>query len=311
MTVLSYDYQTNCNPIPPSERDLQTVRAEYFKKVTNEIPTHLEGICFDQSGSTMYFNATMTGRVYKMDMDTKEIEIIWDDDTRRAYGLKRHPDGRLFVGCFPKTAPAGIVILSPEGEQLDFILEGKKIDDLAFANDGSFYASEFVGNVFDRKGAIYHVSADCKNVEKVVDGLAGPNGVALSPDGKILWITEYDGGQILRHTLGSDFTSVVYHTTGFHGPDSCEVDGDGNLYVALTFQGRILILNRDGFPIGQILMPKREQGRNLLGTHATVRPGTKEIYISCADDTTDEGSWIMKSEAFAGPDENAFCAKRL
>lgn len=53
-------------------------------------------------------------------------------------------------------------------------------------------------------------------------------------------------------------------------------------------------------------MPDRDKGRNLIGTHATVRPGTRELYISCSDDETDEGSWIMKAEAFAEPNMDAF-----
>ena len=101
-------------------------------------------------------------------------------------------------------------------------------------------------------------------------------------------------------------SSIVYHTTGFHGPDSCEVDADGNLYIALTFQGRILILNKDGFPIGQILTPGREQGKNLISTHATVRPGTNEVYITCSDDTTGSGSWIFVAEGFAGAPMTSF-----
>lgn len=300
MGVFNYDYATNCNPIPPSEAALPTVTAEEFVKVSDKIPFHLEGICFDKTGSTMYFCSTDIGRVFRLDMATKKVEQIWADEGLRSFGLKRHPDGRLFVCCFGITRKPGIAILSSEGEELDFILEGHSLDDLIFAKDGSFYASEFTGNVYDRSGAVYHVSADGKTVTPFLQNLAAPNGVALSPDESILWVTEYDAGQILRVPISGAYTSTVYHTTGFHGPDSCEIDADGNLYVALTFQGRILILNRDGFPIGQILTPGREVGRNLIGTHAIVRPGTKEVYISCSDDTTDSGSWILKSEGFAG-----------
>lgn len=309
MSKLHYDYNTNCNPIPPSEQALQTVVAEEFVKVTDKKPFHLEGICFDKTGDTMYFCATDMGRVFRLDMNTKEVTQIWKDEGLRSFGLKRHPDGRLFVCCFGITRKPGIVILSPEGEELDFIMEGYRFDDLIFAKDGSFYASEFIGDVFDRKGGVYHISADLKTVTPYITNLAAPNGVALSPDESVLWITEYNAGQILRTPVAGGWSSVVYHTTGLHGPDSCEVDGDGNLYVALTFQGRILILNKDGFPIGQILTPGREEGRNLLGTHATVRPGTNEVYISCSDDTTDSGSWIFKAEGFAGAAMDSFMYK--
>ncbi len=49
-------------------------------------------------------------------------------------------------------------------------------------------------------------------------------------------------------------TTVAYHFTG-PAPDSMRADSDGNLYVALYGQGRILTFNRNGIPIGQVLLP--------------------------------------------------------
>lgn len=44
------------------------------------------------------------------------------------------------------------------------------------------------------------------------------------------------------------------------------VDGKGNVYVAIYGQGRVLVFNNKGIPIGQILLPEREKGLNLLST---------------------------------------------
>ena len=302
----TYDYETNCNPIPPGEKDLPTQTAEYFVKVTDVIPTHLEGVCFDRTGDNMYFCSTDIGRVFKLDMKTKELKIIWEDEGLRSFGIKMHKDGRIFACCFGTKRKPGVYVLSPEGEELEVLLEGQEIDDLIFDRDGGFYASKFIGNVYDPAGGVYYVSPDFKTVTPYAENLAAPNGVALSKDEKILWITEYCGGRLLRTPVGGGWGSVPYHFTGFHGPDSCEIDDDDNLYVACTFQGRIMVFNRDGFPIGQILTPKREEGRNLISTHATLRPGTDEVYISCSDDTTDEGSWIFKAKGFAKAYEGAF-----
>ncbi|MFC7542566.1 hypothetical protein ACFQU2_28105 [Siccirubricoccus deserti] len=41
------------------------------------------------------------------------------------------------------------------------------------------------------------------------------------------------------------------------------VDAEGRVYVALYGQGRVLILSREGLPIGQVLLPGRDEGRNL------------------------------------------------
>ena len=309
MSVFEYDYKTNCNPIPPAERDLPTVTAKMFLHVSDVVPHHLEGVCFDRAGENMYFCATDIGRVYHYSFASQELKEIWRDEGLRSFGLKRHPDGRLFVACFGRSREPGLVILSPDGEELAHELRGMELDDFCFCADGSFYAANFIGNVYDRVGKVVHISADCKTVTTHAGNLAGPNGIALSPDEKILWITEYCGGRLLRTPVGGGWGSAPYAFTGYHGPDSCEIDCDGNLYVAMTFQGRILIFNRDGFPIGQVLMPERELGKNLISTHAAVRPGTKELYITCSDDTFG-GSWIMKSEAFAEPCMTSFALKK-
>lgn len=298
MAIFNYDYKTQCNPIPPSEQGLLTVTAEPFLHVTDIVPRHLEGVCFDQSGENMYFCSTDIGRVYHYNFAEKELNEIWTEPGVRSFGLKRHPDGRLFVTCFPQGKTGGLYILSPEGSLIETALEGISIDDVAFCADNSFYASEFIGDVFNRSGCIYKVSANLKTVTPHIPNLAAPNGIALSTDERVLWITEYNGGQLLRTPVNGGWSGVCYSFTGWHGPDSCEIDSDDNLYVAMTFQGRILIFNRDGFPIGQVLMPDRETGHNLLSTHATMRPGTKELYITCSDDTYG-GSWIFRSESFA------------
>ena len=39
------------------------------------------------------------------------------------------------------------------------------------------------------------------------------------------------------------------------------IDSDDNLYVAMYGQGRVLVFNKRGYPIGQILMPGRDEGK--------------------------------------------------
>jgi sugar lactone lactonase YvrE len=43
-------------------------------------------------------------------------------------------------------------------------------------------------------------------------------------------------------------------------------DADGNLYVAMYGQGRVMVFNKNGLPIGQVLLPGRRDGHNLRST---------------------------------------------
>ena len=64
------------------------------------------------------------------------------------------------------------------------------------------------------------------------------NGVALGPDGKVLWATEFGRNLLHRVELADATTptilgtSIPYHFTG-PAPDSMRIDADGNVYVAV------------------------------------------------------------------------------
>jgi lactonase len=49
-------------------------------------------------------------------------------------------------------------------------------------------------------------------------------------------------------------------------------------------QGRVLAFSPQGIPIGQILLPGREKGRNLKTTSMAIKPGTNEMVIVTGDD---------------------------
>jgi lactonase len=129
------------------------------------------------------------------------------------------------------------------------------------------------------------------------------NGVALSPDGKELWATEFSRNLLHRVELaeatkiGPFGTAVAYHFTG-PAPDSMRADNDGNLYVAIYGQGRVLVFNRNGIPIGQVLLPGREEGHNLSSTSMAIRPGTDDLYIVTNDGKGGQGATIFHARAF-------------
>lgn len=300
-SVFNYSFKENCVPIPLHEQGLPTLTAEPFIQVAKNEKIHLEGVCFDRTGENMYFVGIAMGRIYKYNFASKELKLFWEDSSIRAMALKIHKDGRFFIPCWGNSREPGLVVLSPDGEELAHICKGMLLDDLTFASDGSFYVTDFDGNVYNRIGGVYHVSADLKTVTPLVKNLAGPNGLVLSPDENTLWVTETCGGTLLRIPVAGGWGSVCYNFTGFRGPDSCEIDADGNVYVAMSEQGRVMIFNHFGYPIGQVLLPEREKDNNLGTTHATVRPGTKELYICCFSDNYGGSAWIMKSEAFAPP----------
>lgn len=99
-------------------------------------------------------------------------------------------------------------------------------------------------------------------------------------------------------TIAPFGTAIAYHFTG-PAPDSMRADVDGNLYVAMVGQGRILAFNRNGIPIGQVLLPGRDEEHNLQSTSVAIRPGTDDLYIVTNDRKGGQGSTIFHAKVFA------------
>lgn len=176
-------------------------------------------------------------------------------------------------------------------------------NDLVFDVRGGFYFTDFRGASTDPKGGVYYVSPDFGTITPVLPRLALANGIALSPDGKELWATEFSRNLLHRVELANATTStpfgtaIAYHFTG-PAPDSMRADNDGNLYVAMYGQGRVLVFNRNGIPIGQVLLPGREEGHNLSSTSLAIKPGTNELYIVTTDGKGGRGSTIFHAKGF-------------
>lgn len=304
-TALTYDARTQGPaPIPPSERTLQTATAESWFKVSDENHV-LEGAIFDSNGNLLVCNVT-DRRVLRLTADKQRSTIVTVKDFAPG-GLALHKDGRLFIAALDLEKGLGTIIaVSPDGSGMETIIApnaGYLPNDLVFDDRGGFYFTDFKGTATNPAGGVYYASPDFRTITPVLPHLAMANGVALSPDGKTLWATEF-GRNLLHRIELADATTIAaigaaipYHFIG-PAPDSMRTDADGNVYVAMYGQGRILAFNRNGIPIGQILLPGREQGKNLLSTSLAIRPGGKDLYAVTSNAAGTEGATIFHARAF-------------
>lgn len=292
-------------PIPPGERGVQTVIAAPWFKVSSEALA-LEGPAFDRAGSLLFTDASH-GQVFRLTPDRQLTKVV-GPNTLGLGGLALHRDGRIFAaGTGNMTSGGSVIAVNPDGTGLTPIVPpaaGYVVNDLVFDAQGGFYFTDFRGSSTDPQGGVYYVAPDLRAITPVLPHLAMANGVALSPDGKTLWVTEFSRNLLHRVELQDAITpttlgtAVAYHFTG-PAPDSLRIDSDGNVYVALYGQGRVLVLNPHGIPIGQVLLPGRDEGHNLNSTSMALRPGTNELYIVTHDSRGQQGAAIFQARAFA------------
>jgi len=293
------------NALPAAEKDLPTVTAQPWFKVSDKL-LQLEGPSFDRQGNLLLVEV-FGGQVLKVDTQGK-LQVLVAKNALGSAGLAIHKDGRLFVAGLGNFKDTGnLTVYDADGTNPQTVIGGDKgflVDDLVFDADGGFYFTDFKGTSTEPTGGVYYVTPDFKRIVPILPKLAIANGIALSPDGKTLWVTEFATGLLHRIELKDATTiapfgeAIVYRFNG-PSPDSMRVDQDGNLYVAQYSQGRVLVLNPNGTPIGQVLIPGRETGHFLRSTSLAIKPGTNELYLVSNDGDLGQGSVIFRARGFA------------
>lgn len=71
------------------------------------------------------------------------------------------------------------------------------------------------------------------------------------------------------------------------------------MWLAIYYQGRILIFSPYGIPIGQIVLPRRDENYLLKSTSLTFGPGQCDIVIVSRDKIGRRGAMIFLAPALA------------
>ncbi len=290
-------------PLPMAESQLPSVEAREYFKVSDK-GVQLECPTFDAKGDLL-FCEVFGGTVFRLTPDKQLSSVVPDRELRPA-GLAVHSGGRVYMAELGDFKSRGSVVsMAADGSDVRTIVsrdDGFLPDDLVFDKEGGFYFTDFKGGSSLPSGGVYYIAPGGGKPVMVVPNLRIANGIGLSPDGKTLWVTELAGGQLHRISLADATTiapfgsSVVYNFVG-GGPDSVRVDADGNVYVAMYGQGRIMVFNPLGLPIAQYLLPGRDDGHNLRSTSMVIRPGTDELLILTNDWDKGRGSTIFVAKA--------------
>ncbi|WP_237561397.1 SMP-30/gluconolactonase/LRE family protein [Frateuria defendens] len=304
---LAYDAQTQGPvPIPPSERALQAVVASPWFKASEEGHV-LEGAIFDHNGDLLFCDVT-AHRVLRLTPDKRLSTVVALEGALAPGGLAFARDGRLFIAALDIPNDRGAIFAAnPDGSGLRAIIPpaaGFMPNDLVFDARGGFYFTDFKGTATEPKGGVYYVAPDLSTIKPVMPHLAMANGVALSADGKTLWATEFGRNLLHRVELAGAATiapigsAIAYQFVG-PAPDSMRTDADGNVYVAMYGQGRVMVLNRNGIPIGQVLLPGRERGHNLLTTSMAIDPASNDVYVVDSDGDGGQGATVFHAKVFS------------
>lgn len=285
-------------PLPPSLASLPTVEAKVKYRIANgRSRPSIEGPCFDRAGNLYVCHTVAPCMTVKKITPDGVITDFFKYDKGMLVATAVHKDGRIFGADFVNGV---FVVISPEGELLDEIKvtlpEGgsAQCDDMTFDREGNLYFTDFNGTFAKRTGGVYKLSAESgyREITPILRNIGAGNGISFSPDYSVLWVADTPLKQIYRIVLDENGLPLdrvfgilpISQCYGIGNPDSNKVDSEGNLYQAIMHMGWILIFNKYGIPIANVVVPGQEQGRLLNTPNLAIEPGKNEAYMVASDD---------------------------
>ena len=211
----------------------------------------LEGPVFDDAGN-LYVADIPFGRVFRIDaVGAWSLVAEYDGEPN---GMKFLDSRTLLVadyknGLMRIDVPSGAVTPHLERRNTERF---KGVNDLVIDATGSIYfTDQGQTGLHDPTGRLYRLRADGQ-LDLLLTNIPSPNGVALSPDGKVMYLAVTRGNCVWRVPLLADGSvakvSQFFTSYGPSGPDGLAVDMLGRLIVANPGLGYVWVLNTRAEP---------------------------------------------------------------
>ncbi len=185
---------------------------------------------------TLFFTDVGASKLYKIAPDGTQSLV--DSDTGHTNGLALGPDGKIYGAA---GGAAEIRAWDPSTGQRETIASGVKSNDLVVHHTGHIYFTDPSG------GKIWHLASGTRE-RKAVDDFKNPNGIALSADQSLLFVTDFSGRFIFSYQIAADGSLLhkqpyFYAQLPANGPAG-QLDG-----MASAASGELLVATESGIQI--------------------------------------------------------------
>jgi gluconolactonase len=212
----------------------------------------LEGPVFDETGN-LYVTDIPWGRIFRID-PRGEWSLVAEYDGE-PNGMKFLDATTLLITDYKN----GLMQLDVATGRVTPWLERrnserfKGVNDLIFDRQGNLYfTDQGQSGLHDPSGRLYRLRPNGQ-LDLLLSNVPSPNGVALSPDEKLLYLAVTRGNCVWRVPLLPDGSvskvSQFFTSYGPSGPDGLAVDADGRVLVANPGLGYVWLLNARAEPV--------------------------------------------------------------
>lgn len=260
-------------------------RSEPYTAI-NSFTSGVEGPAVDASGSVYACNYERSGTIGKVSAGGKAAVFAEIPAGGRSAGLQFDRTGALialdYVNHLVHRVDAG------SGEFLEVLTRNwtgpafRQPNDLAIASDDAIYFTDPDWSS-STGGRVFLITPGVKRrTVLVADELHTPNGIAVSPDGRFVYVAQSREHNVLvfdRQLDGRLSNKRVFVNTADVAPsappDGVRCDKAGNVYVALHGAGRILGLSKDGR-----LLPNQIYTTGSKPTNLAISPDERTMFIT-------------------------------
>lgn len=215
------------------------------------IDSFLEGPLFDHHGN-LYVTDIPYGRVFKITPAGHwELVVQYEGEPN---GLKWWRDDVLLITDYQN----GLMKLDLNTRTVSPLLTRrnsesfKGVNDLTFDSRGNLYfTDQGQTGLHDPTGRVYRLRPDGQ-LECLLNNVASPNGIVLSPDERVLFVAATRGNEVWRAPFMPDGSvskvGRFFYSHGPMGPDGLAMDAQGHLMVANPGLGCVWRLNGNAEP---------------------------------------------------------------
>ncbi|MET0279718.1 MAG: SMP-30/gluconolactonase/LRE family protein [Steroidobacteraceae bacterium] len=231
-----------------------------------------------QADGGLLFTENRAGRVIRVLPDG--TTSVWLASSGNANALAASPHGDMVAALTGDKPGIGVLKLDAPPRFLVEAFEGKPFgrpNDLVVSRRNDVYFSDpgvAVAGSPPPRTAVFRLSASGE-LSLLTDAIGRPNGVALSPDERTLYVADTAGEWVVAFDLDRQGAAKAHRNfarlSGFRqtetgpssGADGLAVDAKGRLYVATTVG--VQVFSPRGEALGVIALPKAPQNLAFAG----------------------------------------------
>lgn len=273
---------------------------------------HTEGPALGPDGRIYFCDLTTTalsgmeaGDIWAFDPDSSETTLV-RSPSGMATGIKFDAAGNMVVAEGADHGGRAVVRTSRATGRSTIIAgeyQGRALNapnDLVISSDGSIYFTDprYFGHepIEQPVMGVYRIDPSNGSLQLVAADVRKPNGIALSPDNRVLYVSDLENGSTalerIRLPLRPDATEIIAYDVSLDGSlhnrrvfvrtpgigvDGMTVDAEGNVYAAYqdARAPQIRVFSPAGAELAAIALPELPYNLTLVAG----RSGT-ELYVT-------------------------------